>query len=228
VPIGFDPDFYKTNRAYLLGKTHFGLIGKLEKRKHTAKIIQLWAKKYGNNYNYQLSCCITNPFFQPQQMNQAIGQILEGKRYGNINFLPYLKTNSEVNDLLNAVDIDLSGLSGGEGWNLPSFNATALGKWSVVLDATSHKDWATTTNSILVSSNGKEDAEDGIFFKKGNPFNQGQIYTFDDDEVVAAMELAEGKAKHPNTEGEKLKEDFTYEKTVDKLLEEMSNDIDQA
>ena len=93
---------------------------------------------------------------------------------------------------------------------------------------TSHKDWATTTNSILVSSNGKEDAEDGIFFKKGNPFNQGQIYTFDDDEVVTAMELAEGKAKYPNTEGEKLKDDFTYEKTVDKLLEEMSNDIDQA
>ena len=90
-------------------------------------------------------------------MNQAVSQALEGKRYGNINFLPYLKTNSEVNDFLNAIDIDLSGLSGGEGWNLPSFNATALGKWSIVLNATSHTDWATQSNSILVEIFRKRD-----------------------------------------------------------------------
>jgi len=191
---------------------------KLEKRKHTGKIIQAWAEKYGNNYKYQLSCCITNPFFQPQQMNQAISQVLKGKRYGNINFLPYLKTNSEVNDFLNAIDIDLSGLSGGEGWNLPSFNATALGKWSIVLNGTSHKDWATPTNSILVEPNGKVDAEDGIFFTKKQSFNQGQIYTFDTDEVVVKMEEAEQKISTENSEGLKLQNDFTYSRTLDEIL----------
>ena len=39
---------------------------------------------------------------------------------------------SKVNILINNIDIDLSGLSNGEGWNLPAFNATALGKWSIV------------------------------------------------------------------------------------------------
>ena len=218
IPMGFDPDFHKTEKEYLKGKIHFGIMGKLEKRKHTGKIIKAWAQKYGNNYDYQLSCCITNPFFQPDQMNQAIGQILEGQRYGNINFLPYLKTNSEVNDFLNAIDIDLSGLSGGEGWNLPAFNATALGKWSIVLNATSHKDWATETNSILLDPNGKEEAEDGIFFKKGQPFNQGQIYTFDEEEMLVKMNEAVKKAKTPNTEGEKLQQNFTYSRTVDSLL----------
>ena len=91
LPIGFDPDFHRTDKKYLEGKIHFGLMGKFEKRKHTARIIRAWAKKYGNNYNYQLSCCITNPFLKPEQLNQLINHALEGKRYGNINFLPFLK-----------------------------------------------------------------------------------------------------------------------------------------
>lgn len=224
IPMGFDEDFHVTGKTYLQNKIHFGLMGKLEKRKHTGKIIRAWAKKYGDNYDYQLSCCITNPFFQPDQMNQAIGQILEGKRYGNINFLPYLKTNAEVNDFLNAIDIDLSGLSGGEGWNLPSFNATALGKWSLVLNATSHKDWATRDNAILIEPNGKEESEDGIFFKKGQIFNQGEIYTFDTEEVTSKMEEAESRYQQPNTKGLELQKSFTYKQTVDRIFAAMGSD----
>jgi hypothetical protein len=29
----------------------------------------------------------------------------------------------EMNEFLNAIDVDLTGMSGGEGWNLPAFNA---------------------------------------------------------------------------------------------------------
>ena len=223
IPIGFDKDFGPTGKEYLKDTTHFGLFGKFEKRKHTSKILSLWAKKYGNNFDYQLTCCVTNPFFKPEQMNQMIGQALEGKRYGNINFLPYLRTNSEVNDALNSIDIDLTGLSGGEGWNLPSFNATALGKWSIVLDASSHKDWATPKNSVLVGTKGKENSADGLFFTQGQQFNQGNIYTFDDDEVIAQMEHAETLAKKENTEGLKLQKEFTYKKTLDSILDKMSS-----
>jgi hypothetical protein len=127
--LGFDPTFGPTGKTYLPNRIHFGLMGKFEYRKHTAKIIKTWLKKYGNNPNYLLSCCVTNPFFKPEQMQQIIAQTLEGKQYSNINFIPYLKTNAEVNDFLNAIDVDLTGLSGAEGWNLPAFNATCLGKW---------------------------------------------------------------------------------------------------
>jgi hypothetical protein len=105
-------------------KIHFGLMGKFEKRKHTEKIIKTWIKKYGNNYNYQLTCCINNPFFKKEQMESLINNLLGGTRYGNINFLPFLPHNSQVNDFINSIDIDLGGMSGAEGWNLPSFNAT--------------------------------------------------------------------------------------------------------
>lgn len=218
-PLGFDTDFHNTNKEYLSNKVHFGLMGKLEKRKHTEKIIRNWIKRYGNNYDYQLTCCISNPFFKKEQMEAAIRGILDGKNYGNINFLPFLPKNSQVNDFLNSIDIDLGGMSGAEGWNLPSFNATCLGKWSIVLNSTSHTDWATSENSILLDPSGKEEVYDNIFFKKGADFNQGNIYTFDDDEFISAMEKAETICKKENTEGKKLKDKFTYKKTLEKILE---------
>lgn len=223
VPIGFDNDFFKTDKEYLKGKVHFGLMGKFEKRKNTAKILKLWANKYGNNNDYQLTCCITNPFFKPEQMNQVIHQTLEGQRYTNINFLPFLKTNSEYNELLNAIDIDLTGLSGAEGWNLPAFNSTCLGKWSIVLNHTSHKDWATPENSILVSPDGEEEIYDGAFFHKGAEFNQGVLNTFSEESFNKATDTAINKCNNINSEGEKLKDKFTYENTVNQILNIIKN-----
>jgi hypothetical protein len=221
VPLGFDEDFKKIDKPYLSDTVHFGLMGKFEKRKHTEKIIKLWLSKYGNNNKYQLSLCITNSFFKQEEMNAIIANILEGKRYSNVNFLPFLQKNSEVNEYMNAIDIDLGGLSGAEGWNLPSFNATCLGKWSIVLNSTSHKDWATKDNSILIEPNGKEPCYDGKFFVEGQPFNQGNIFTWDSDIVSQAMDDAVSKKGQINTEGEKLKERFSYENTADRLLTEL-------
>ena len=218
VPIGFDEDFHETNKKYLSGRVHFGLMGKWEKRKHTSRIIKLWAKKYGNNNDYQLSCCVTNPFFGEDDFKSEILKTLDGVKYTNINFLPRLKTNSEVNDYLNSLNIDLSGLSGAEGWNLPSFNSTALGKWSIVLNATAHKDWATKDNSILVQPSGKEECYDNLFFKKENSFNQGNINTFTDDDFYNAVDRAISKHESKNLEGKNLQEKFTYKETVNKIL----------
>jgi hypothetical protein len=217
-PLGFDEDFKPVEGKALEGVTHFGLMGKFEQRKHTARIIQAWLKKYGNDNKYQLTCCVTNPFFKPEVMQRVLQQTLQGKRYTNVNFLPRLEKNSEVNELLNAIDIDLTGLSGGEGWNLPAFNATCLGKWSLVLNETSHKDWATESNSILVESSGKFDCYDDAFFKKGVSFNQGEFYNWEEEAVISAMEKAESKAGQINTEGRKLSEKMTYSNTVDTIF----------
>ena len=226
IPVGFDEDIEKAKSVDLNPEVvHFGLMGKFEKRKHTEKIIKLWLSKFGNNNKFQLTVCVTNPFVDKEEMNKILSECLSGQRYSNINFLPYLKTNSEVNQLLKSIDIDLTGLSGAEGWNLPAFNSTCLGKWSIVLNETAHKDWATSTNSILVESDGKIPAYDGKFFVEGTPFNQGNIYTWDSDNVAECMDLAVSKKGQINTEGEKLKEEFSYSRSVDRLLkgiEEMS------
>ena len=218
VPLGLDDTFKVTDKTYMQDCVHFGLMGKYENRKHTQKIIQTWLKKYGNNNKYLLTCCINNPFFQPEQMKGLINQTLQGKHYNNINFLPHLATNSEVNEYLNSIDIDLGGLSGGEGWNLPSFNATCLGKWSVVLNSTSHKAWATKENSILIEPSGEIAVSDGVFFNQNQPFNQGTFYSWTEEEAISAIELAESKVGQVNTEGVKMGDKMTYEKTVDSIL----------
>ena len=218
VPLGFDNDFHATNRTYLQEKIHFGILGKFESRKNTARIIKSWLKLFGNKPEYQLSCAITNPFLDKARFQNELLKVLEGKQYNNLNFVPYMQTNSEVNDYLNSIDIDLGGLSGAEGWNLPSFNATALGKWSVVINATAHKDWATKDNSILIEPSSLKDCYDDAFFKKGQSFNQGQFFDISDQEMDDAILKSVSYAKKPNPEGLKLQKQFTYEKTVETIL----------
>lgn len=227
VPLGFDNDFHITNKTYLEDKVHFGLLGKFEGRKNTARIIKIWLKLFGNKPEYQLSCAISNPFLEKARFQNEILKVLNGKQYNNINFVPHMQTNSEVNDFLNSIDIDLGGLSGGEGWNLPSFNATALGKWSVVLNATAHKDWATADNSILIEPSSLRDCHDGIFFKKGQAFNQGQFFDISDEEIENAILKSVSYAKKINTEGLKLQSQFTYEKTVETLLSAIFSQVTQ-
>ena len=223
VPLGFDKhNFHVKTEDYLKGKIVFNLTGKLEKRKHHKEAIKSWLKKYGNNKDYVLQCAIANPFLKEEDFKGAVSQILEGKHYFNINFLGMMQKNSLYNDFLNSGDIVL-GMSGGEGWGLPEFQSVALGKHSVILNASAYKEWATPENSVLVDPNGKEEAADGVFFKKGSPYNQGKIFTFSEDAFIDGCEKAveRYKSEQTNKEGLKLQEDFTYSKTVDAIMEAM-------
>jgi hypothetical protein len=214
---GFDEDFHLNGSNHVPDKVSWGLMGKFEKRKHTAKIVKSWLKKYGNNNKHVLNLCISNPFILPEQMKSDVMAMLGGQRFNNLNFLPYLRTNTEVNDYHNAVDIELAGASGAEGWGLPAFNATCLGRWAVVLQETAHKDWATSSNCVVLESSGKISSEDGRFFVKGAQFNQGDIYDWNEDAFISVLEKAEKLAKTPNSEGMKLKTTHSYANTWQKI-----------
>jgi hypothetical protein len=219
IPLGFDSDFHRTGKKYMDEDiTHFGLIGKFEKRKNTAALINLWVRRFGDNPKYQLTCLIHNPFFEEKQLKSLIQESLGGRSWSNVNFLPRLKTNEEVNELMNAIDIDLSGLSNGEGWNLPAFNATSLGKWSIVTNCSSHKDWANEKNSVIVNPTGKQPCYDNMFFKEGLPFNQGQYSKIDINSVNDGIDRALKLSKTENKEGLKLQDEFLYSNTANKIL----------
>lgn len=220
IHVGFDDSFSPSKKRYLPDDViHFGLMGKFEKRKHTEAIIKTWLSKYGNNRKYLLSCCVTNPFFNAEQMRAILQNCLGGKSYSNINFLPYLPSNKEVNEFMNSVDIDLTGLSLSEGWNLPAFNMTCMGKWSIVGNHTAHTDWATSHNAIIVEPNGKTPCYDGVFFNKGGDFNQGDFFSYEEGAIEAALEIACHKAKTENPHGKKLAHDMSYKKMVSKIVE---------
>ena len=155
-PLVFDSEsFYKTNKKYYTDdRIVWGLLGKWEARKSHPKLLKLCASKYGNNPKHVLHCCLHNNFIDPNIQNQLIAQALDGKRYWNINFLPWAETNEGYNNNLNSIDIDLTGLSGAEGCGLPSFTLTGLGKWSIVMRHTGHLDWSTPDNSIQIEPAG--------------------------------------------------------------------------
>lgn len=219
VNIGFDKDIKKVSNRTLPDTIHFGLVGKWEKRKNTEKIIKTWLRIFGNNKKYRLTCLVENPFLKPEQMKGLIAKVFDGKDYWNVSFLPRLSTNLEVNDFYNSIDIDLSGLSSAEGWNLPAFNATCLGKWSCVSNCTAHTDWANKENSILVEPTGLVPPWDGVFFQNGAPFNQGNLFEIPESGMEEAMLKASCLAGTPNLNGESLREKFNYKNTAQKILE---------
>jgi len=131
-----------------------------------------------------------------------------------------MQKNSMYNDFLNSSDIVI-GMSGGEGWGLPEFQSVALGKYGVILNAHSYKEWANKDNATLVNPSGKIEAYDNLFFHRGAPFNQGNIFDFNEDEFINACELTIEKVKSQKTnkEGVKLQDQFSSEKMTDKILE---------
>lgn len=222
-PLGFDSqNFFKTSKTYYPPEVVvFGIFGKFEKRKHHEKAIRAWCKRFAGDRRYVLHTHIYNPFFRPEDNQQILGRILEGRpKPFNMNVLPFMKTLSELNECLNAVNIVID-MSGGEGFSLPSFHCLGLGKHGIIHNCSAMKDWANKDNAVLVESSGKEEVYDGTFFTKGQPFNQGNIYTWDEDAFIAGCEeaIARHTANPVNEAGLKIQQDFTWSKTVDTILE---------
>lgn len=208
-----DKKYYSDDRIV------FNIVGKLEKRKHHAKMIKAWIKKYGNDKRYFLQCSIFNPFMKPEDQNRMVSNIINNILPFNVQFLPFMQSNSMYNDYINSADIIL-GMSGGEGWGLPEFHSIALGKHGVILDAHSYKSWANEKNAILVKPSSKTEAYDGIFFRKGTPYNQGNIFDFNEDDFINGCELAIKRVNKDktNNDGLLLQEEFSLERFTNSVL----------
>lgn len=221
VPLGFDKDSFSiTDKKYFQDdRIVFGMLGKFENRKHHAKMIRSWVKRFGNDKKYYLQCAIYNPFFSPQMNSNLLMGSMEGKRYWNVNPVAWVPTNQAYNDFLNSNHIVLA-MSGGEGWGLPEFQSVCLGKHAVVLNAHAYKEWANEANSVLVSPLNMIPAADGVFFKENGDINQGRIFSWDEDEFIAACETAIGRhlSSPVNNAGLQLQNQFTYSKTFDALI----------
>jgi hypothetical protein len=224
IPLAFDKyNFYKKDKEYFTdGRISFLLPGKFEiTRKRTKKIIQAWVKKFGNNRKYFLNCAVANVFLNQDQQNALFRDSLNNQHVPNVQFLGFTPQNDVYNDILNANEIVIG--MGTEGWGLPQFSAIAMGKYGVILNCSGHKEWANSENSILVNPSGLIPAYDGMFFHQGQPWNQGNFYDFNEDEFIAACELAIKKVEQNkvNEAGLKLQEQFTSEKFVDSILKEL-------
>jgi len=224
LPLGFDSyNFYDTKKKYFDdGRIVISVVGKLEVlRKRHGKIISALTKKYGNNREIAIHLLTYNVFLKPEDNQGMLNQILGGNRYFNINAFPFLKTNAEYNDAINATNI-IIGMSGGEGFDAPVYTATALGKYCVSLKAHAYLDYLDDENSIRISPNGKIRAVDNIFFRDNPDWNIGNFYDWSEDDFLSGVEIAIQKYKsNPiNTKGLEL-QNRTYRDTLDILLKEL-------
>jgi glycosyltransferase involved in cell wall biosynthesis len=221
VPLGYDTShFYPTRKKYLKDVTVFGIFGKFEKRKNTAKVIRAWLKKFGNNPKYRLHCHIYNPFFTPDQNKEIALKIVEGKEYSNINFFGYTATLGELNDSFNCCDIALD-MSGGEGFSLGSFHCVGLEKKAVIHNVTAMKDWAKDSpNVTLVDPIAKIPAADGMFFAQDGDYNIGNIYQWDEEDFIKAIDLT--LSKKVQTIGSSFVMKYSWENTVNQILNKIN------
>jgi hypothetical protein len=220
-PLGFDSlHFKKLNKKYYDDNVTCWLVsGKAEMRKSSAETIRAWLKKFGNNSNHILHISIYNSFLSPEQNSQLIHHIFEGKKYSNVVVLPYVQTLSQLNDVYNSADIVLD-LAKNEGWSIPSFSTLALGKHAIIHNASAMKGWTNKENAVLVESCGKTKAVDGMFFSGQGDFNVGNFWTWKEEDLMRAFDevLARKAISKTNSEGLKLQTQFTWEKTVDTIL----------
>jgi hypothetical protein len=221
LPLFFDSfNFHRKEKKYFNdGRITFNLLGKAEARKRHVQIIRAWVAKYGNNPQYQLQCAIYNNFLSPED-NQKFAQFAtDGKKYFNVSFSPFMTQTSLFNDFLNSGDIVIGG-SGGEGFGLGEMHSVALGRHSVILNSHSYQSWANDENSVLFEPNGKSPCYDSVFFHPNSPYNQGNLFTWSDADMINACEKAITRVKinRTNIAGLRLQEEFSVKKTVDQIL----------
>ncbi len=230
LPLGFDSHNFAPlpKRPGIDGVTSWLMVGKAEFRKHTYRQLALWAKRYGRDPKHRLNLSISNGFLSPQDQQGLIQRALDGKtigpngHYWNINPLDFTASNADYNAVLQSSEIVLC-CSGAEGFGLPEFHAAALGAWPVALRAHAYLDYFTDENACFVTPNGMEPIYDGIFFHPNQPVNQGNRFTFADDDFYAACAAAEERVKSVglNVKGMELQKQ-TYAQTVDILLRDLT------
>lgn len=223
IPLGFDShSFNRIDKQFFDdGRITFNLCGKIERRKNQVRVIKSWVKKFGNNRKYSLQTSCYNGFISKELNAKIIAEALENNRYFNFNNIDWMPKNKTYNEFLNSADVVI-GMSSGEGWSIPEFSSVALGKHGVILNAHAHATWANENNSVLINPlKDKIDCYDNLFFKKGMDVNQGQYFNFNEDEFIAGCEevIKRVEKNRLNEEGLKLQQEFTYEKTVNQLLE---------
>ena len=155
VPLGVDLNLFKPSPTFNK-KPVFLHIGKVEVRKRSKEIVDLFAEEFKDD-DVELWLAWDNIFTGNEDWNRYAVQKL-GNKVKIVPRMDYL----QVPKLIQAADAVIS-LSSAEGWNLPILEAMACEKWTIATNCTGQTEFIDdSVHKVEVDE--MEWAFDGVFF----------------------------------------------------------------
>lgn len=159
VNLGVDPMLFSRTK-YKAGNI-FLHVGKVEVRKHSKEIVDLFAEEFKND-NVELWLAWDNIFIGKEQ--EEWNNYAYKKLGDKVKILPRFEDFRQVANVMKQVDYFIS-LSSAEGWNMPLLEAMACGLPCIATNCTAQTEFVNKDNCYLVEPKEMEYAFDGVFFK---------------------------------------------------------------
>lgn len=162
-PIGVDTTIFRP------GKTNnttyrFFTIGKIEKRKCTEILSDVFAAAFDEKDDVELHIMCDSPLQQIKQQMPFIKKKFANSKLGDkIRIHGTVPSGKDVARFIQSMDCGLF-LTRAEGGGLPILETMACGKPVITTDYSAHADFCNSTNAKLVNVKEFEPAHDGIWF----------------------------------------------------------------
>lgn len=220
VPLGVDTEIFHPAQVVNTEKTIFFNCGKWEKRKGHDILGECFNKAFTKTDNVELWMMCDNPFIGDK--NEEWQKLYKESELGDkIRLIPRQQHHQDVARLMNMVDCGVFPARA-EGWNLELLEMMACGKHVIATNYSAHTEFCTPVNCRLVNTHNLETAFDGVFFDGRKGF-WAELAKDQEDAIIEYMRdvhsLKRGGQLSMNRNGVETAKKFTWENTVDKLLE---------
>ena len=218
VPLGVDTSVFTAIPPTKSDKFIFFNCGKWEKRKGHDLLIHLFMQAFKNESDVDLWMMCDNPFLPPEHQSGWTSLYRQDPR---VRFIDRVQSQSDLAQIANSTDCGIFP-SRAEGWNLEILELMSLGKSIITTDYSAHTEFCTDKNSMLVKPLKNESAFDGFFF---NGLGEWASLEGIEEKFVDHMRSIYKKWKGGNKEriineeGIKTAQEFSWDKTVEKLEE---------
>ena len=219
VPLGVDTEVFQP-KVSKRPQTIFFNCGKWEKRKGHDVLLECFSRAFDRSDNVELWMMCDNPFIG--QGNQDWINLYKSSILGEkIRIIPRQPNQKDVYNIMSQSDCGVFPARA-EGWNLELLEMMACGKTVIATNYSAHTEFCDSNNSMLIDTDGLEQAKDGVFFSG----SYGKWASFSESskeqliEHMRTVHRLKGYNPHDllNSNGIKTANQFTWKNSAQELL----------
>lgn len=221
VPLGVDTSIFDHNLITSVknkpDKYIFSVIGKWEIRKCHDILLDIFAKAFPNNEDYELwvNASSDNGYINNEEKSQWENMYQTSTIKDKIRLFPPLRTHADMAKFLAYVDCGVY-ISRAEGWNLELLETMAMNKPVIASNYSAHTEFCNSNNSYLVDIDDTEPAHDGKYFKgQGNWAKIGQKQI---DQTIDYLRFVYNNQIKVNPEGLKTAQNLSWGNSARTLI----------